>query len=181
MLELAPKENCIYFDLGSGFGSFCRLLAKKRPDVAIYGIENSLFPFVISRLIQWVWRYPNLKLYRRDFLKMDLRALANVPEVSYTEIYEGRKEKAPRCIYFTYLCVRGMKALKEPLKRQLKKGDLLISNYFKMHGWKPLERPYRRDIYVYDSNSYFETFLESQSMMSLDSYMADPSTTKHGT
>jgi len=181
MLKLAPKKSCTYFDLGSGFGGFCRYLAKQCPEIPIVGVENSLLPYIVSKAIQWIWRYPNLKFYRRDFLTTDLRALANVPEVSYAAIHTNKKKSSMRCIYFTYLCVKGMQRLKKPLKGQLKKGDLLISNFFKMHGWKELEQPSFRDIYVYNTSSYFETFLESQSMMSLDSYRADPSTIKQGT
>jgi len=181
MLEIAPVDNCVYFDLGSGFGSFCRRLAKQRPHTRILGLENSIFPLIVSRIIQRVWRYPNLRFYRVDFLNVNLRELASIPETSYETFHKGQRQKNVRCIYFTYLSVSGMQKLKKPLKKQLKKEDLLISNYFQMHGWKPLTRESSQGIYVYDASSYFEAFLESQSMMSLDSYRADPSTIKQGT
>jgi trans-aconitate methyltransferase len=64
-------KHATIYDLGCGWGKLVTALARGFPDAQIVGIEWSPLPYWISRLR--TRRFANVRLYRGNFLKFDLR------------------------------------------------------------------------------------------------------------
>ncbi len=122
-----------FLDLGSGWGTITRTIAKKYPSCLVIGYENSLVPYLYSRLMQWLVPRPNLRYIYGDFLK------ANLP--------------APQLI-FCYLCPPLMKQLQQKCIRQLPPGVWIACHTFSLPAMKPhstitVPDIYKTKIYLY--------------------------------
>ncbi len=181
MLGCIPKDTEVIYDLGCGFGGLILSAARTCPSAKVIGIENSFFPFIIAYFRQKIGRVKNLKIVRGDFYKADFNALAGILKESYEDIAMHLREdgfrKKPKKVFLAYLCTGAMEKLKPTLKKELKEGSILISNFFKVHGWKQSSfedcfldktKP-NRDVFVYTSKSVLDPFALSQSMISSDS------------
>ena len=60
-------------DLGSGFGSLAIFLAINIPHKKVLAYEVSFFPYIISKVLKTILRVKNLEIYKKDFLKEDLK------------------------------------------------------------------------------------------------------------
>jgi len=188
MLAYVPADAELIYELGCGFGGLGLAAAKAFPEAKVIGLENSFFPFVVAHFRQKISRVKNLKIIKRDFYVADFNALADIPKESYEDIVMHLQEEIPRKkpqkIFLAYLCTSAMEKLKPKLKKELKEKNLLISNFFKVHGWKELpaeemgvdlglgqtkHAPLSKDIFVYSSKSVLEPFSSSHSMMASDS------------
>lgn len=181
MLRHIPKDAEVIYDLGCGFGGLSISAARAFPSAKVIGIENSFFPFIIAYFRQKKGHVKNLKIVRKDFYKTDFNTLAGIIKESYQDIAMHLREdgfrKKPKKVFLAYLCTGAMEKLKPKLKKELKEGGILISNFFKMHGWKQSScqdcvldttKPVR-DVFVYTSKSVLDPFNFSHSMISSDS------------
>lgn len=66
------KGDTIY-ELGSGFGNLAIYLASNLPDKKVVAYELSLIPWLISLFLKKVLAIKNLEIYKKDFLKVDLK------------------------------------------------------------------------------------------------------------
>lgn len=74
IIELLKKSRSdTIIDLGSGFGSLAILIASTFPNKKVIAYELSFFPYLISLLLKKVLNIKNLHIYRKDFLKQDLK------------------------------------------------------------------------------------------------------------
>ncbi len=127
------KEDMVIFDLGSGWGGLAVALAKHFPNHRVYGIENSLFPFLYSRLRNLLFPRSNLYYLRGDILEI--------------------KFDSP-CIIVCYLYSGAMKKLKEKFEQDLQEGSVILSNTFTLVDKVPedileLNDLYKTKIYKY--------------------------------
>ena len=67
----SSKDKII--DLGSGFGSLAIFLAVNMPDKKVLAYELSFFPYIISKILKTILRVKNLEVYKKDFLKENLK------------------------------------------------------------------------------------------------------------
>lgn len=74
ILELVrdSKDDTI-IDLGSGFGNLAIYLASNLPHKKVIAYELSLFPWLISLFLKKSLNIKNLQIYKKDFLKEDLK------------------------------------------------------------------------------------------------------------
>ena len=74
ILELSKKSTYnTVIDLGSGFGSLAIFLAINLPEKKVIAYELSFFPYIISKILRFIFKIKNLEIYRKDFLKEDLK------------------------------------------------------------------------------------------------------------
>jgi len=66
------KEDTV-IDLGSGFGSLAIFLASNLPNKKIIAYELSFFPYLISLTLKKILNVNNLFIYKKDFLKENLK------------------------------------------------------------------------------------------------------------
>lgn len=123
-------------DLGSGWGNLIIPLARQNPNRPIIGYEISWVPWLVSVLLKHGLRLNNLTIYRKDFLNHDL---------CYADVL------------ICYLHTQTMTALGEKLMSEPRKGGVLISNNFGLHGFQPelteqIADFYRSPIYRYRLN-----------------------------
>lgn len=124
------KEETI-IDLGSGFGSLAIFLAINLPNKKIIAYELSLIPYLISKFLKSLFKIKNLHIYKKDFLKEDIK---NATLVCY--------------LYF-----KGMKKLEKKLFDE-NINTTIISNTFSFYNIKAHEITYTKGllnspIYIY--------------------------------
>lgn len=120
-------------DFGSGWGSLVFPLAKRFSQCQVIGYELSPIPYFVSRLLQIFFRYPNLNIYYRNYLKQPLPS---------------------NCIVCCYLFPQAMRDLKKKLEDELSLGSLVLSNTFSIPSWKAhsiftISDIYRTRVYLY--------------------------------
>lgn len=69
-VTLLPTASIV--DLGSGWGGMARFLAKTYPDHPVIGYEESWFPYLISKWMQWIRPLSNLTFKKENFYRADL-------------------------------------------------------------------------------------------------------------
>ncbi len=126
------KDKTI-IDLGSGFGSLAIFLAQNLPNKKIIAYELSLIPYLISKLFKILFKIENLQIYKKDFLKQNLK---NATLVCY--------------LYF-----KGMRKLEKKLLDE-NINTTIISNTFTFYNIKCKEKKYAKDffkspIYIYQT------------------------------
>lgn len=114
ILSLIPPSSRHIYELGSGWGHLVFPLAKAHPAAQIHAFEISPIPWIVSKWIHFILRYPNLLIERRDFLNLDL---------------EGAD-----CVV-CYLYPGAMRRLKDKFDKELKADAVVISNSFFIPGW----------------------------------------------
>jgi len=131
MFELSQESTCkTIIDVGSGFGFLALYCALKNPNKKVIGYEISLFPWIFSIFIKYIFRCNNLTFYRKNFL--DIEFLDD-------------------CLIICYLFPDGMKKLEEKLNNSNLR---VISNTFSFKNRKPtkiinVNDLYKTPIYVY--------------------------------
>jgi hypothetical protein len=116
--NLPDDPGSLIFDLGSGFGTLAISLARQYPNSSVVGVESSPVPFWISRMLQMLYRYPNLSFRREDILKTSITDATAV----VVFLYRG-----------------GMRNLKPKLENELKPDVWILSNTFAFPDWNPLK------------------------------------------
>lgn len=129
--EILPNIDGPVYELGSGWGTLARILAKTYPHQHVIGYETSFFPYWISRLL---YNRNNLVFYRKNFFEVDLSQAA---------------------LIVCYLYPGAMRQLKEKFIKELKPGTVIISNTFAIPGWTPkqvweVNDLYKTKIYRYE-------------------------------
>lgn len=114
MFELASLDRTDKFvDLGSGDGR--AVLAASRVCEEAVGIEHNPFLTLISRFIAIVSSNGKLKFKHKSFWKENL---------------------APYDVIFVYLLPSEMAKLKEKFAHECKTGTRIVTNRFRIKGWK---------------------------------------------
>ncbi len=128
---LNPQGNI--YELGSGWGTLTRALAKHYPQHTIIGYELSPIPYFVSKCITTTQKLHNVKLHRKDF---------------HLEAWKDAQ------LVVCYLYPKAMQILKPELESKLRPGTWVISNTFAIPGWIPYDTHevadlYRTKIYIY--------------------------------
>lgn len=137
---LEVKNNSVVYDLGCGDGRVLFYLSKLTPQANYIGIENSLFPTILARILYWWHKRQNkidVKILNKDFFKYDLSDATHI---------------------FTYLYPNVMDDLLIKFDRELKPGTRLVSITFKFTSKQPIAEfdlgrskyQLARKIYVYE-------------------------------
>lgn len=132
MFDLLPSDlDGMIYELGSGWGTLAFPLARRYPGCRVVAYERSPVPWLVSKLCQGVWRLPNLTLSRGDFYRAGLGDAALV---------------------VCYLFPAGMRKLEPKLTAELLPGALVLSNFFRLPGWRPIDERALGDLH--DSRIY---------------------------
>jgi hypothetical protein len=121
------------YELGSGWGTLALPIAGLFSASRVIGYENSIVPFLVSRLRLAISSTKNLELRRANFFKIDL---------------------SDATLVVCYQSPRNMSNLRPKFEAELSDDSYVVSNTFAVPGWKPTET-YRVDdmfktrIYVY--------------------------------
>lgn len=113
LLKIIPLKNKNFYELGSGDGRVVIEAAKMGANA--YGIEQSFLRILYSRLKS----VKNAHYIHGDIFKQDL-------------------SKAD--IVFVFLLPKGVEKLEPKLKKELKKGSLIITQTFHFKTWKPYKK-----------------------------------------
>jgi hypothetical protein len=130
--RLGPGDGRFLVEAGSGWGTLALNLARRSPGWRIVGIENSVVPLVVSKLI------PKPARTSIAFIRGDLY------------VYDYKTADLVVC----YLYPGAMKRLSPILREQLRPGAHVISVCFALPDWQP-ERTvtcsdlYRTPVYIY--------------------------------
>lgn len=141
LLQMIPADlQGTIVELGAGWGSLLFPLAKAFPHCQVIGYENSLIPFLSSKLLQKLFfAAPNLKIEREDFFQQSLHQSS---------------------LIICYLYPGAMKKLRNKFDAELSDGTLVISHTFAVPGWTPMQIVelndlYRTKIYLYTFPNIF--------------------------
>jgi hypothetical protein len=127
------QSGCHIYELGSGWGTLALPIAGLFPASRVIGYENSIVPFLASRLRLAISSTKNLELRWANFFKIDL---------------------SNATLVVCYQSPENMSNLRPKFEAELSDDSYVVSNTFAVPGWKPTET-YRVDdmfktsIYVY--------------------------------
>lgn len=122
ILKLAGvKEGKVFYELGSGDGRVVREAAKL--GATSIGIEQSWIRILYSR-------------YSANKLALHLRGV-NV-KFYHGDIFKRSYQNAD--IVYIYLLHKGVSKLEEKLKKELKKGSVVITQTYHFKDWRPYKR-----------------------------------------
>lgn len=124
--SIPPETQGMIVDLGSGWGTMVLQLAKKFPHCQIIGYESSPIPYYFSKVWRLIDKSSNVKIYRKNFFKVDLSNASLI----YCYLYPG-----------------AMKNLEPKFMKELKPGTMIFSNTFAIPGWEPLHISTVKDLY----------------------------------
>lgn len=113
--SLLPVTQGKIYELGSGWGHLIFPIANRFPHLQIRAIEGSPIPWLVSKGLQKILRYPHLTIERKNFLHLDLGQADGI---------------------VCYLFPGGMERLKEKFQNELKPGAFVISHTFAIPGWR---------------------------------------------
>lgn len=133
LAHLPDNVDGTIYELGSGWGTLARPLAKKYQRNRITAYELSSIPFLYSKLVNLILPLENLFMQRVDFFVVDLKDAGLV--VCY--LYPG-----------------AMTRLKAKFEEELRQGTWVVSNTFAVPGWQPVKIVevndlYRTKVYLY--------------------------------
>ncbi len=112
-LSLVPLKKKVFYELGSGDGRI--VLEAAKIGALAFGIEQSWIRVLYSR-----WKAHQLKLNAR-FIHGDI----------------FKQNFSPANIIFIYLLHQGVDKLEEKLKKELKKGSIIITQTYHFKNLKP--------------------------------------------
>jgi SAM-dependent methyltransferase len=125
ILKLAGvKKGKKFYELGSGDGRVVIAAAKLKADAV--GVEQSWIRVIYSKYIASKLRLKNVKFYH-----------GNIFEKTYTDAD----------VIYIYLLNKGVSRLEGKLKKELKKGSVLITQTYHFPNWKPYQR--QEDFWLY--------------------------------
>ena len=127
-----PAPNDIR-ELGSGWGTLALPIAKQFPDARVTGYENSIVPFVTSRLRWMMASTSNLRLLWTNFHSIDL---------------------ADADVIVCYQSPGNVSNLRPKFEEELADRAIVVSNTFAVPGWTPSETHrvddlFKTRIYIY--------------------------------
>lgn len=131
--DMPPDFSGVIYELGSGWGTLAFPLANKFPSCLVIAVENSPFPYLVSKLRGFIFPLKNLVMQKEDFFQVSLK--------------DAR-------VVVCYLYPGAMSQLKEKFEKELREDSWVISNTFAIPGWKPVKEItltdcYRTKIYLY--------------------------------
>lgn len=113
-LEKRLPQAGHFLDIGAGSGTVLAWLAKRRPDLQLYGIEQAWLPWLLGR-----WRLPRQVIWLRgDYQTLDL---------------------AKFDMTYAFLSPVPMAALWQKARQQMRPGTLFLSNTFTVPNVEPDE------------------------------------------
>ena len=132
ILSDLPSPVRIY-ELGSGWGTLAVPIARQFRSAEVFGYENSIVPFIASRLRLQMADTPNLEIHWTNFFKVDLSSADLV---------------------VTYQSPGNMSSLRPKFEAELADTAIVVSNTFAVPGWTPTETHrvddlFKTRIYVY--------------------------------
>ncbi|MEZ5314707.1 MAG: hypothetical protein R3E91_00605 [Chlamydiales bacterium] len=126
LFSLLPKTPKNVFELGSGWGNLACSLAKHYPWAWIHAFEGSWFPWIVSLGLKKILGIHNLKISRKNFLKISIKEADLV---------------------VCYLYPKAMEKLKSKFKKEMKPGTWIITNTFSIPGWIPIRTVELNDLF----------------------------------
>jgi len=120
------REGLTLVDLGSGWGHLVLSLARRFPQHRVVGYELSFFPWLVNWLLKMLLRLENLNVYHKDFLKAD---------------WSGSD------VLVCYLMPPTMQKLAREFQQRQQSPTWLISHYFGLPGYHPVDRVELKDLY----------------------------------
>jgi hypothetical protein len=132
--EIRPKQKVRIYDLGSGAGGLCLAVAKEFPNAEVIGLEMAWPIWLFACLRQKASRRKNVSFKLINFWKHDI----------------GEAD-----VVFFYLGDVVMKKMGDKLRRETRRGCLIVSNTFPLPPDWPILRRIRipakvsKDLYVY--------------------------------
>jgi hypothetical protein len=141
ILRKYELTNGTAVEAGSGWGTLALYLGRRHPQLQFIGLENSPLPFWVARLLRRVLARDNCRFLRTDMYR-----------------YDYRETKVVLC----YLYAGAMRRFAPLFREQLQDRALVISIFFAIPGWTPIETYqcsdlYRTKIYVYHITDRSET------------------------
>lgn len=137
-------QQGVIVEAGSGWGNLACALASAAGGRLIIGVENSLLPLVVSRLVLWLGK----------LLPPRVQKPAPETPISYVrgDLYAYPYETAD--VVVCYLYPGAMQRLDPLLAAKLRPGAAVISLCFALPNWKPVRTVvcsdlYRTKVYVY--------------------------------
>ncbi len=106
------SEKKVVYELGSGIAPFLREIERISKENKLVAIEYSFIPFLFSKILFFLNK-SKIKLIKKNLYKVNLHE-AN--------------------IIYLYLMPKMMSKLAKKIKRECKKGTIIISNSFKLKG-----------------------------------------------
>lgn len=127
-----PMHGLI-LELGSGWGTVAVALARRNPNCAVVGYENSFMPLLFSKGLAFLMRVPNLEFHRGNIYRVPLTGASFI---------------------FCYLYPGAMARLKTRFEQEVSSDCCIVSNTFAVPEWKPeqvieVNDLYRNKIYLY--------------------------------
>ncbi len=119
-------KDGIIVEAGSGWGLLSLKLARALPHCTIIGIENSLVPFLFSKLLHIIFKEKNLIFMKKDIYTFDYQNIDMI---------------------VCYLFPGAMKKLKAIFDDKLNKLKYLISNTFALPQTTPAAKITAHDLY----------------------------------
>lgn len=117
LLKIFSLKNKNFYELGSGDGRV--VIEATKLGAQSYGIEQSWIRILMSRFFVQKQNLKNAHFIHGDIFKQDL-------------------SKAD--IVFIFLLPKGVEKLEPKLKKELKKGSLVITQTFHFPNWKPFKK-----------------------------------------
>ncbi len=118
ILKLAGvKKGKKFYELGSGDGRVVIAAAKLKADAV--GIEQSWIRVIYSKYIASKLKLKNTKFYH-----------GNIFSKNYSD----------GDIVYIYLLLKGVTKLEDKLKKELKKGSIIITQTYHFSNWKPYKK-----------------------------------------
>ena len=118
ILKLAGvKKGNKFYELGSGDGRV--VFAAARLDANSIGIEESWLRIIYSKYKASELKLKNAKFYHGNIFS---------------------KDYSDADIVYIYLLLKGVKKLEEKLKKELKKGSIVITQTYHFPNWKPYKK-----------------------------------------
>lgn len=94
--HLMIKEGSVVYDLGCGDGRVLFYLAKLHKDSKFIGIENSLFPFMLAKFMNFINKLRgvnNVTILRKNFFHHDLSDASHVFVYLYPQVMDDMLNK----------------------------------------------------------------------------------------
>ncbi|WP_052723560.1 class I SAM-dependent methyltransferase [Paenibacillus wulumuqiensis] len=135
--DKVPVQGPLIIEAGSGWGTMALHLARYCQPCRVVGIENSLVPLVVSRLLALLPGRAPIRLIRGD-------------------MYEYAYEQGDLIV--CYLFPGAMTRLNPILRERTRPGTYIISVYFALPDWEPeqvitCQDVHRTRIYIYRTGS----------------------------
>lgn len=114
--SISRDQTGYIYELGAGWGALAFPIARRCPKAKVVAYELSPVPWLFMKIRAMIFRQPNLRITRRNFLRDDLGKASLV--VCY--LYPGAMAK-----------------LSAKLAKELATGSRIISNTFELPAWTP--------------------------------------------